>query len=82
MVMAFAWPASPSRALWILISSTGLSLLSVRTASSLLTVCMPDETRPKIVCLPSRKGVGACGQMPTLRYLLVNVSTYASDEKL
>lgn len=52
-------PPSPSRALCILISSTGRSLLSVRTASKRCTVFMPDDTRPNMVCLPSRKGVGA-----------------------
>lgn len=38
---------------------THLSFPSVRTAANRCTVFMPVETRPKIVCLPSRKGVGA-----------------------
>jgi hypothetical protein len=41
-------------------SSSGRSLVSVRTASSRWIVLMPEDTRPKIVCLPSRNGVGAC----------------------
>lgn len=51
--------ASPNLPLCILISSMGRSLLSVRTASSRCTVFIPNETRPNIVCFPSRKGVGA-----------------------
>jgi hypothetical protein len=51
--------ASPNLALWILMSSIGLSSLSVLTASNLCIVFMPEDTLPNIVCLPSRKGVGA-----------------------
>jgi hypothetical protein len=59
---------SPNLALCILISSTGLSLLSVLTASSLWTVFIPLDTLPNIVCLPSKNGVGACLSAHPSRY--------------
>lgn len=34
-------------------------MLSVCTLPSRLTTCMPDVTRPKMVCFPSSQGVGA-----------------------
>lgn len=75
--------ASPNRALWILISSTGLSVLSVRTASNLCTVFIPLDTRPKIVCLPSRNGVGACIAVSWMFSLIRSrMGTYTSDEEL
>jgi hypothetical protein len=38
---------------------THRSFPSVPTTPSRWTTFIPFETRPKIVCLPSRKGVGA-----------------------
>ncbi len=38
---------------------TDRSFASTLTAASLCTVFIPLDTRPKMVCLPSRKGVGA-----------------------
>lgn len=52
-------PPSPKRALCILISSNGRSFASVLTASNRWTVFMPLDILPKMVCLPSRNGVGA-----------------------
>ena len=40
-------------------SVVGLSVASVWTLLILLMTCMPELTRPKIVCLPSKWGVGA-----------------------
>lgn len=40
-------------------SVVGRSRASVCTFPSLLTTPMPEQTRPKIVCLPSSHGVGA-----------------------
>ena len=40
-------------------ASTGRSLASVRATPIRFTTFMPDEMRPKTVCFPSRKGVGA-----------------------
>ena len=37
----------------------GRSCASVATAPILLTTSIPAQTRPKIVCLPSRNGAGA-----------------------
>lgn len=46
-------------AVTILISCSGRSLASVDTLPMRSTVPMPAATRPKMVCLPSRWGVGA-----------------------
>lgn len=43
----------------ILISSTGLSCGVVGASPIRFTICMPDDTLPKIVCLPSSQGQGA-----------------------
>ena len=45
-------------ALIILMSSVGLSVLSVATKPIRLTTVMPDDTRPKMECLPSNHCVG------------------------
>ena len=72
---------SPNLALCILISSTGLSLLSVLTASNLCTVFIPFDIRPNFVCLPSRNGVGACSSVSSLDRSSSD-QTYTSDEEL
>lgn len=43
----------------ILISCVGLSSRSVCVIPKLLTILIPSETLPKMVCFPSSHGVGA-----------------------
>ena len=43
----------------VLMSSIGISLSLVSTRPILCTTCIPLETRPNIVCLPSNHCVGA-----------------------
>lgn len=50
---------STGLALRILTSVVGLSVESVCTFPRRFTTDMPEHTRPNIVCLPSKKGVGA-----------------------
>lgn len=53
------WTIYSTRARMIVTSFTGLSCASVLTNPICLTTLIPSLTRPKIVCLPSRWGVGA-----------------------
>lgn len=50
---------STGRALMIFTSVVGLSVASVWMLPRRFTTSIPEHTRPKMVCLPSRKGAGA-----------------------
>lgn len=52
-------PSYSAVALNIRTSVVGLSWASVWTFPNLLMTPMPEDTRPKMVCLPSSHGVGA-----------------------